>query len=157
MASKYDNRPEVFGPEDPVDGLSSAERYQVYCSLPMKRSPLSTTPPPLSMTFLGLRLLLPLKTSNQHLFKMFEDQVGKGNHKGSLKYTTERGQIVLISFNGLSRSRLLPDELENMYIKLKEVVETIPSVMELGHLECPCEDDDSLVQEVLVTGLKNLV
>ena len=139
--------------EDPADGLDWVEWSRAYGFSNL--TPM--TPPPLSMTFLGSSLPLPLETSNQHLFKMFEDQVGKGTHKGSLKYTTKRGQIVLISFNGLSRSRLLPDQLENMYIKLKEVVETIPSVMELGHLKCPCEDDDSLVQEVLVPGLENLV
>ena len=155
MGSEYKDPSEVFGPEDPVDGLGWKEWSRVYGSSPMTPPPLSTTPPPLTMTFLGKSLPLPLETTNQHLFKMFEDQVGKGNHKGSLKYTTEQGQIVLISFNGLSKSRLLPDELENIYIKLKEVVETIPSVMELGHLECPCEDDDSLFQEALVPGLKN--
>ena len=155
MGSEYEDPSEVFGHEDPVDGLSWEEWSQVYGSSPMTPPPLSTTPPPLSMTFLGS--LLPLSAETlKNLLEMFEDQVGKGNHKGSLKYTTEQGQIVLISFNGLSKSRLLPDELENIYIKLKEVVETIPSVMELGHLKCVW-DDDSFVQEVLVPGLKNLV
>lgn len=78
MGSKYEGPPEVFGHEDPVDGLSWDQWYRVYCSSPMTRPPLSTTPPPLSMTFLGKSLQLSAENL-KNLLEMFENQVGKGN------------------------------------------------------------------------------
>jgi len=128
-------------------------------------------------------LQLPPKTSD-NILQIFETKLGVGNGVCRLKYTTE-GEVIYLSIGGVSKRNLRLDELPELYIKLSEIFNSIQPGMEykdeitccyrfvegkltvkhgingcfgrdrLHGYEAVPEDDDSLVQEVLVPGLKN--
>ena len=128
-------------------------------------------------------LQLPPKTSD-NILQMVETKLGVGNGVCRLKYTTE-GEVIYLSIGGVSRRNLRLDELHVVYSKLSEIFKSIQPGMEyedeitccyrfvkgklsvkhgingcfgrdrLHGYEAVPEDDDSLVQEVLVPGLKN--
>jgi len=129
-------------------------------------------------------LQLPPKTSD-NILQIFETKLGVGNGVCRLKYTLEEGEVIYLSIGGVSKRNLRLDELPKLYIKLSEIFNSIQPGMEyedeitccyrfvegkltvkhgingcfgrdrLHGYEAVPEDDDSLVQEVLVPGLKN--
>ena len=129
-------------------------------------------------------LQFPPKTSD-NILKMVETKLGLGNGVCHLKYTHQEGEVIYLSIGGVSKRNLRLDELPELYIKLVEIFNSIQPGMKyedeitccyrfvegkltvkhgingcfgrdrLHGYEAVPEDDDSLVQEVLVPGLKN--
>ena len=129
-------------------------------------------------------LQFPLETSD-NILEMFESILGTGNDVCRLKYTTEEGEVIHLSIYGVETRTLRLDELPELYIKLGKIFNSIQPGMEyenkitccyrfvegkltvkhgingcfgrdrLHGYEAVPEDDDSLVQEMLVPGLKN--
>ena len=129
-------------------------------------------------------LQLPPKISN-NIIEMIQDKLGVGNGMCRLKYTHQEGEVIYLSIGGVSKRNLRLDELPELYIKLVEIFNSIQPGMKyedeitccyrfvegkltvkhgingcfgrdrLHGYEAVPEDGDSLVQEVLVPGLKN--
>lgn len=127
---------------------------------------------------------LPLETSKD-ITERFQGKLGVGTGMGHFIFTTDKGEVIHLFIGGVSKRNIPLDELPEIYIKLVEIFNSIQPGMEyenditccyrfvdgkltvkhgingcfgrdrLHGYEAVPEDDDSLVQEVLVPGLKN--
>ena len=127
---------------------------------------------------------LPLETSKD-ITERFQGKLGVGTGMGHFIFTTDKGEVIHLFIGGVSQGNLPPDELPEFYIKLVEIFNSIQPGMEyenditccyrfvdgkltvkhgingcfgrdrLHGYEANPEYDDSLVQEVLVPGLRN--